>query len=475
MASITFNEAAHLLRRCGFGGTPGEINDLVARGREGAVDYLLGYTQIDNSQMESILEQSFDFSDPTDFPRFNLSELQRWWFTRMVFTRRQFEEKITLFWHNHFATSVTKVPELFMYIQNLTLRKHGLDRFDDLMLEVARDPAMLIWLDGITSFRGMPNENFARELQELFSMGITDVVTGESNYTEQDVKEIARAFTGWQIFPTRGDFFKWNFTVNPDLHDSASKTIYGQTANFNGDDVITVIAARPATSRFVVKKFFEFFVYPLQTPEDSATIEKFANVYLSKNHSIRELARAIFVSDEFFSARARFGLVKSPVEYIVGAIRMSGAQYVPGTFKQGENPLGFFSTFLGQELFRPPDVAGWHLNLGWVNTASLLNRFTFADYLTINRSDRRNQPGVFFSQGQLKKFAKKKTAKTLKKLLSKLGPLEMDEAGLATLGDYLERDDAGNPVKFIRDDLTIDKKMRGLIHLLMCSTEFQLN
>ncbi len=203
MATLSYDEAAHLLRRMGFGGSPDEIADLAARGREGAVEYLLDYRRIDNSALDGLLANSFDFSDPNSFEKFNRGQLQRWWLTRMAHTRRQFEEKMTLFWHNFFATAVSKVPDLFMYVQNRTLRDVALDSFDEILLRAAQDPAMLIWLDGVTNVRGNPNENFARELQELFSMGIFDVVTGEANYTEQDVKEIARCFTGWKFFHPR--------------------------------------------------------------------------------------------------------------------------------------------------------------------------------------------------------------------------------------------------------------------------------
>ena len=160
--------------------------------------------------------------------------MQRWWFTRMVHTQRQFEEKMTLFWHNHFATASSKVDDIFMIVQNLTLRNNALDRFDDLLLKVAQDPAMLLWLDGVTNVSGQPNENFSRELQELFTMGIKDVVTGEPNYTEQDVKEIARAFTGWKFFRPRDNPspYAFLFFENPPEHDDKIKTVYGQTLNF---------------------------------------------------------------------------------------------------------------------------------------------------------------------------------------------------------------------------------------------------
>ena len=486
MAIITYEQTAHLLRRMGFGARPDEIDDLALRGREGAVDYLINYGQIDNREMEQLIKSSFDFSDPFDFQKFNRGELLRWWYTRLTYTRRFFEEKMTLFWHNHFATAASKTGDIFIYLQNLTLRNHALDSFDDLLLKVAQDPAMLIWLDGVTNVRGKPNENFARELQELFTMGVTDAVTGELNYTEQDVQEIARAFTGWKFFHPRNDPdpFNYPFIVNPPEHDNTTKAIYGgtpwaRTGNLDGTDVITAICARRATARYLVKKLFEFFVYPLEvTSADKATIEKFADVYMNRNHSIKELVRAIFTSDEFFSDRALFALVKSPAEIIVGPIRMLGATYNPGaSAREGasNNILAAVSIFLGQELFNPPDVSGWKHNLGWINTSSLLNRFTYADLLAVNRTRDPNAVGLWLSPEQLRSLSKKNSKKTVKNLLSVLGPLEVDGETVATLKTYLENDDNGNAVGFVRDDATLDKKVRGLIHLIMCLSEFQLN
>jgi uncharacterized protein (DUF1800 family) len=482
MASLTFDAAAHLLRRMGFGGSPEEIEALAARGREGAVDFLINYNQVDNAALDSLFQRSFDFSSPDEFLKFNRSELQRWWFTRMVHTRRPFEEKMTLFWHNHFATAGSKVDDRFMYVQNLKLRAQALDRFDALLLTVAQDAAMLIWLDGIVNVKISPNENFARELQELFTMGIYDVVTGQANYSEDDVKEIARAFTGWKFFFNRAnaarDPFHYPFFVNPPEHDESPKTIYGQTANFRGEDVITIVSAKRATARYLVKKLFDFFVYPLSSSAaDKATIEKFADVYMSSNHSIKALVRAIFVSDEFFSERAQFALVKSPVELVVGAIRMTGAKYNPGDNnpRTSSNIAAQFAAFLGQEVFNPPDVAGWNLNLGWMNTSWLLNRFTYADFLAITRVGDPNAPGVFIAHDQLRKYTKSSAKKTVKNFLSLLGPLPVDAKTVKLLRDYLQTDDNGAPVEFVADDLTIDKKVRGLLHLMMCLSEFQLN
>jgi uncharacterized protein (DUF1800 family) len=485
MASLTYDEAAHLLRRMGFGGPPEEIDRLVAKGREGAVDYLIAYNQIDNQPMEDLLQRGFDFSDPFEPAKFNLGDMQRWWFTRMVYTSRAFEEKMTLFWHNHFATAASKVPEILLFMQNKLLRSNALARFDHLLLGVAQDPAMLVWLDGLTNVAGKPNENFARELQELFTMSVRDLVTGEPNYNEDDVKEVARAFTGWKFFHPResSDPYDYRFFVNPPEHDNTAKRVYAGTpyqaaGNFDGQDIIDLICARRATARFLVWKLFKFFVYPLtDSAADHATMERFADVYIKQNHSVKELLRAIFTADEFFSERARFALVKSPVELIVGGIRMLGAEYLFGTsaYQDNANLPAILSLFLGQELFNPPDVAGWRLGLDWINTSTLLNRFTFADLLASNRQSYSNQPGIYIPLFQLQQLTGKKSKKIVKAFLSRLGPLNVDGATTRALIDYLEKDDAGNVVGFRRSDPSIDKKIRGLIHLIMCLSEFQLN
>jgi uncharacterized protein (DUF1800 family) len=473
MASLSYDEAAHLLRRAGFGGTPEEIDDLSSRGREGAVDHLIDFGQIDNSAMDSLLAASFDFSNPGDNTKFNNGEIRRWWFTRQVATKRQLEEKMTLFWHNHFATSSSKVQDVFMYNQNLLLRQLSLDRFDNLLLKVSQDAAMLIWLDNITNVLGKPNENFGRELQELFTMGINDVVTGDQNYTEQDVKEVARAFTGWD-YVKRAPFA---FQLKTAQHDNGAKTIYGQQANFSGEDVVSIISARPAAARFLTWKLFNFFVYPVSnSAADKATIDKFSKVYLNNNHSIKELVRAIFTSDEFFSDRAFFSLVKQPVELVVGAVRMLGGTYNPGSTisipARTSNTLSTSARNMGEDLFAPPDVSGWDLNLGWVNTASMLERFNFANVFVTNRNT--TVPGVFVTSEQLKSLTKASSKKTVKKFLARLGPLSVGDA-LGTLRTYLETGDNGQPVTYVNDDATVDKKIRGLVHQIMCLPEFQLN
>ena len=469
MASLTDEDAAHLLRRAGFGGAPDEIDALASRGREGAVDYLINFDQIDNTEMENLLAASFDFDDQQAL---NNGEIRRLWFTRMFTSKRQFEEKMTLFWHNHFATSSSKVQDFFMLKQNNLLRANALARFDDLLLKVSQDPAMLIWLDNITNVLGSANENFGRELQELFTMGIRDVVTGEENYTEQDVKEVARAFTGWN-YQRRPPFL---FQLNLNQHDNGTKLIYGQQGNFSGEDVITILSAKTATARYLTWKLLNFFVQPMTNSKtDTKMIDKFASVYITSNHSIKELVRAIFVSDEFFSERARFSLVKQPVELVVGAVRMLGATFNPG----GPNSRGAASIPLqssrnmGQDLFGPPDVAGWSFNLGWVDTASMLERFNYTNLFVTNRNP--NGVGAFVTNDLLKSYTKASSKKTVKKFFSVLGPLSPGNSTRKMLQTYLETDDNGQHIGFTNNDATIDKKIRGLVHQIMCLPESQLN
>jgi uncharacterized protein (DUF1800 family) len=471
MPRITYDEAAHLLRRMGFGGSVAEINELTTRNRDEAVEYLLNYESINNDEMENYLARNFNPKKftPTD-------DLQLWWIVRMIKTRRPFEEKMTFFWHNHFATALDKVPYPMMYVQNQLLRTYALDRFDTLLLNVARDPAMLVWLDGISNVLGNPNENWARELQELFTMGIYDVVTGQPNYTEKDVKEIARAFTGWKFRKKGEKAYKFIFYIQADQHDNTAKEIYGRPANYSGEDVIDVVCAARSTARFLTKKLFEFFVYPLSdSSEDKATIEKFADVYLTRNHSIKEFVRALFNSEEFFSNRARFALIKSPAELIVGSIRMLGADYYAGNMNNGDYYLYNQFKRMGFDLLNPFDVSGWKLNLGWLSTATLLERYNFANQLITNRDFNSRSLGAKITNEQLRKSTDANAPKTVENFLALLGPLKVDGFTVQTLADYLQTDDDGSRINFSVNDQTIDKSIRGLVYLIMCLPEYQLN
>ncbi|MCI0486141.1 MAG: DUF1800 domain-containing protein [Blastocatellia bacterium] len=471
MTDMTYKQAAHLLGRMGFGGPPAEIESLASRGREGAVDYLLNYEQIDDRQLEDALKNEFPFR--RDVTSLNA---RQWWFVRMVMTQRPFEEKMTLFWHNHFATSLEKVDETLIFVQNLMLRQNALARFDDLLLKVARDPAMLVWLDGVVSVKENPNENFGRELLELFTMSVNDVVTGEANYTEQDVKEIARAFTGWRFKQPKKfklkKLHKYKFVFQPNENDAGIKTVFGQPAAYTGEDIISIVCARRATARFLVWKLFEFFVYPLtSSPEDLSVIDKFADVYIASDHSIKEMVRAIFLSEEFTSDRAERALVKSPADMVASSLRMLGIKF-GGSLDFRNYSLQSHLNRMGMTLYAPPNVSGWALSLGWISSNTMVSRYNFAGSLISNRLTVR---GPVLSNSDLMAHARPSAEETVNNFLRLLGLTDIDQEAVRNLMDYLQTGDDGLPVEFEVNDSTVDNKVRGLVHQIMCLAEFQLN
>src|SRR6185503_14581754 len=269
--------------------------ELVRMGRERAVDHLVDYEEVDNTKFERLMRRGF----PTIkrlLSRFDLilntAFYENWWLTRMVITPRPLEEKMTLFWHSHFATEVSIVGSLAVQ-QNIVLRENAVAQFDTLLLNVAKNPAMIRYLNNDDNHKDHPNENYARELMELHTMGIVDVVTGEANYSQKDVEEVARAFTGWtfqRLTPP-------TFFLDETQHDFGSKSIFGRPpANLDGLDVISLICQRQATARFIARKLFEFFIYRLtDSDEDRATIDQFAGVYQENQHSVKEMVRAMFL------------------------------------------------------------------------------------------------------------------------------------------------------------------------------------
>jgi uncharacterized protein (DUF1800 family) len=286
-----------------------------------------------------------------------------WWVNRMIETPRPLEEKMTLFWHNHFATAIYKVRSSYlMFKQNQLLRTKGMGNFRDLLMAITEDPAMLIWLDGARSNKNAPNENYGREIMEVFTMGV-------GNYTEDDVKAAARAFTGYQIDRSGNSFF------NPNKHDNGTKTFLGQTGNFGPQDIVNTLASHPATAKSISRKLFTYFAY--DNPSDD-TVDRIANVYTATNGNIRAVVEAILNSDEFWSNQAYLSLVKSPVDYVTTALRSLGATV---------NPKAAVATLnnMGQLPFDPPNVFGWPDGAAWINTSTMLDRYNFP--LLVQHSD----------------------------------------------------------------------------------------
>lgn len=349
------DKAAHLMRRAGFGADSKALEQMVARGYEASIKPLVDYALVSNQALDDTLRQA-------ELDLGNRADIKAWWMIRMVETQRPLEEKMVLFWHSHFATSVQKVKagEL-MVRQNELFRRLGSGDFAKLLLEVSKDPAMIQWLDNAQNRKGKPNENYARELMELFTTGI-------GHYTEQDIKEAARAFTGWQA--TFEEFF-----FNPMQHDFDEKTFMGQRGPWNGGDIVRLLADHPATARRISQKLFEYFAY---SNPDAAIVDELARLYQSSGRNIGKLVETILRSNAFYSAQARQAQIKSPVEYVVGTARSMNVPMSRATARI----LALASAQMGQDIFEPPTVKGWDGGATWINTATLLVRHNFVERLS---------------------------------------------------------------------------------------------
>jgi hypothetical protein len=346
----------HLLRRAGFGARPGEVGDYIALGVSGSVDQLLDPGVVHDDLDATLGAIKFDFSKAID--------LQRWLLLRMIYSRRPLEEKMTLFWHGLLTSSFRKVGSKKNYPllvqQSTLLRTHALGRFDDLIRAISIDPAMMWWLDLRVSTARAPNENYARELMELFTLGI-------GNYTQQDVVEGARALTGWTL---RGG----KAVLVPAHHDANTKTFLGQTGNLGLDEVVKLVCAHPATGRHLAWRLWTFFVHEHPTDAD---LQPLVDAYHQHDHSIGEVMRALLNAPAFFSSAAYRARVKSPVEFVVGAIR---ALELPVT---GQGLPQLMAT-MGQDLFDPPNVSGWDgdkVSANWVSTQAWMSRVNFVNAL----------------------------------------------------------------------------------------------
>ena len=376
MADAITSQLAHLYRRAGFGATPQQLAAVAAGGYAAAVDALLERSQPDaadavptpspvltnrDGQPETVEERK---------ARQQIRAAQRrsimgWWLERMTLSDRPLREKLTFFWHAHFATSLDKVNEsAFMLQQNQTMRALGAGSFEALAQAVAKDPAMMIWLDANQNKKGSPNENFARELMELFTIGI-------GSYTDADVREAARTFTGWRIDKQSGAF-----SQQPKNFDAGIKTVLGQSGAFTGEQTVSLLAKHPAAARFVTSKLWSRFAYPVQP--DDAVVSDLAPGFAADG-DITKLMRALLNHPQFVSTKARQGLVKQPVEYVVGALRALGLR-PSGLEVTGPNLIQALNS-LNQVPFEPPSVGGWPQNGYWVSTATELARLKLATQL----------------------------------------------------------------------------------------------
>ena len=388
---------AHLMRRAGFGATREELESYVSKGYEATVEELLHPQNSPPALDDEDLIKRYHVDANS---LMTLDSCQTYWLYRMINTKRPLEEKLALFWHGLYATGYTKLNQPMMILKQVDMfRRYGLGGFRALLLELSKTPAMIFWLDNKDNHKDAVNENYGREILELFSMGV-------GNYTEDDVRQCSRAFTGWTMrSPTlhtaraaRDSIWPygrldWQFQYLDEDHDHGDKTFLGETGAFNGDDVINIICRQPATARFISRHLYNFFVadepqvpaWETVPPRDPEAINTLAESFTNNNYEIRAVLRVLFNSD--FFKNSTFSRVKSPVEFVVGAARLSGDHKFPGV---EDVQLALHSGYMGQQLLDPPSVEGWHTGVEWINTAGLVNRINFA----VEQLGDVNKPGV---------------------------------------------------------------------------------
>lgn len=357
-------DAAYLLGRSGFAPTPAEIDALARLTRSQAVDRLLAGTVTAAATpapelTDFLVPSKYRNATPDERRELRAAEtrqafaLRGWWLREMLSTPTPLTERMTLFWHNHFVSGQQKVQRTrLMYDQNVMLRRNAVGNFRALLHAASKDPAMIVYLDGASNRKGSPNENFAREVMELFTLG-------EGHYTEADVKEAARAFTGWSLDPETGAF-----TVRPRQHDDGAKTVLGRSGALDGDAVLDILLAQPACAEFIVGKLWREFVSP---EPDKAEVARIAARFRA-NYEIKPMLRDLLLSPVFWQPATRGTLVRSPVELVVGTVRQFEFRYT--------DPLPFSVAVaqLGQNLFNPPNVKGWPGGTAWIDSSSLLAR-----------------------------------------------------------------------------------------------------
>jgi uncharacterized protein (DUF1800 family) len=446
---------AHLMRRAGFSARREELEKYVDQGYEATVEWLLN-PQEDNGVDEDIVDRYYiDIDD-----RRNSDPTNAWWLYRMINTANPLEEKMSLFWHGLFATAYEKIQNGRAVASQIDLfHQHCLGDFRTILVKLSRDPAMIIWLDNDTNHKGTPNENYGRELLELFSMGV-------GNYSEDDVKECARAFSGWTVanFNARYPWgpYPMDFEYRPDDHDDGEKAFLGEQGRFNGEDIIDIIVRQPATGRFVADRLYNFFVSDDPAPADA--IETLSNAYFESNYDIRSVMRVLLNSD--FFKNAIYAKVRSPAEVVASVLRLVGDFQEP---RPGLLETTYESKYMGQELLNPPTVEGWHTGREWIDSGSLVGRVNFS----ADQVGDISQPGV---RDIIDRLASQGTSMTPEELvdgcLELIGPLEVEEKtrtsllGKASATGELRLDTESGKQDFAR-------RVAEMLQLIVATREFQ--
>jgi uncharacterized protein (DUF1800 family) len=446
---------SHLFRRAGFGATRDELEASLARGYEASVEDLL------HPESAPPLEEDLIFRYYPDMKEARqIDPAQSLWVYRMINTRRPLEEKLTLFWHHVFATGFGKLNHAKVMSNQIAMfRKYALTDFRTLLVQVSMDPAMIFWLDNHNNTKRVHNENYGRELLELFSMGI-------GNYTEDDVKNCARAFTGWTLkntIPAAQPYgrFDWEFEFRPDLHDYSEKVFLGERGNFDGADIIDIVVRQPSTAQFVATRLYKYFVS--DTPDQSA-IDELAEVYHASNYDIRAMMRALFLSDFFQSEAAYYARVKSPAELVAGIMRTVEDYTFP---KHGIRDIALECRYMGQDLMNPPSVEGWHVGKEWIDTGILVERINFAAAQVGNI----DLPGVRKIIDRLRAMSELSPERLVDACVDLMGPLRIGEATRRALIDFANK---GGVLKLTPGDRAAEQRVGEMLSLIVATREFQL-
>ena len=472
MAENDIASMAHLLRRAGFGATRDELESYVAKGYEATVEELL-HPEVQPPFEEDLFRQACpDFGDRQD-----ICTGQILWTYQLINTVRPLEEKMTLFWHGLLCSNQNKVDSgLQMSNQINMLRRHCLGSFRELLVEISRNPTMVYFLDNVESHKDSVNENYGRELLELFSVGVG--MDGQLNYTEDDVKACSRAFTGWGLQPTLPAYpygrVDWQFKYDPGDHDNGEKTFLGQTGRWNGEDIVDILVREPATARFVSRHLYNFFVadepqvpaWKDTPPRDMEAIKTLEKAFVESSYDMRSVMSVLLNSDFFKAEDVRFAKVKSPTEVVIGTMRLVGDFKYP---KPDFWPIAYQITYMGQELMNPPTVEGWHTGKEWIDSGTLVERINFvADQL-----GRTDLPGV---RTIIDRLSAKSEASSpegfVDGCLDLMGPLVVTEKTRnALLGHVSEAGPLLNDTDEGRENFA--KRVAEMLQMISASAEYQ--
>ncbi len=437
----------HLLRRGAFGANSARMQLARERGPGGAVDWLFEFDPTtDVGGLNAFLSQASSLYDIRQSPTL----VAQWWFHRMTQTPAPLQEKLAVMWHDHFATSAAKVGvPTWMHDQVELFRTHGLGSFRDLLIAVGRQPAMLRWLDGHGSHKSKPNENYGREILELFTLGV-------GHYQEKDIQELARAFTGWMITGGAVGVF------DPARWDEGEKAVFDKTGPFNDEQAVDVILQHPQAPKYLAWRLLSTFVHPEPRPEH---IDHYAARLVEHQWNIGNTLKEILKSRLFFSDWAYRSMIKSPVELCVGsAIAIGGVPRAEYLRRE--------CAAMGQSLLYPPDVSGWKGGQSWINANTVMVRFRFG-------REAAGQGFGEFAEGPLFADLEKQQITTSPKIVNYFGDMLLDgEMPMEARGrflDYMNRDNKNQPAEFVFNGGFVQQKVRGLLQLMMSMPHYQLS